>query len=209
MGYASKLGRARISATNPQAAAICDRCGFVFNHVDLGWQYDYAGTGLVNKRILVCERCDDVPQTQLKVIVLPPDPVPIINPRTQDYHRASTTFRVTSGQDTINQSTGIPVPGSDNRITEDKDFRIIENDGDYLFDPKVEEKTRITSTGDRRTTQIKDARITQKLPVKPPIPRRIAITKVRVTDKGDTRITVETDRRITEPLDTVKRPIEE
>jgi hypothetical protein len=209
MGYASKLGRARISATNPQAAAICDRCGFVFNHVDLGWQYDFAGTGLVNKRVLVCKRCDDVPQTQLKVIVLPPDPVPIINPRTQDYHGASNTFRVTSGQDKVDQFTGIPVPGSDNRITEDKDFRIIENDGDYLFDPKVEEKTRITSTGDRRTTQIKDARITQKLPVKPPMPRRIAITKVRVTDKGDTRITVETDRRITEPLDTVKRPIEE
>ena len=40
MGYASQAGRARTDASNPQAHAICDRCGFRYNHVDLRWQFE-------------------------------------------------------------------------------------------------------------------------------------------------------------------------
>ena len=43
MSYASKAGRARISSSNPQALAICDRCGLTYNHCDLNFQYDWAG----------------------------------------------------------------------------------------------------------------------------------------------------------------------
>lgn len=85
MGYASQAGRARTSSRRPQAHAICDRCGFRFNHVSLRWQFDYAGAGLVNKRALVCGPCYDKPQEQLRAIILPADPVPIVNPRTEPF----------------------------------------------------------------------------------------------------------------------------
>jgi hypothetical protein len=201
MGYASKLGRARVSASNPQAAAICDRCGFVFNHVDLKFQYDYAGAGLYNKRILVCDRCDDIPQHQLKAIVLPADPVPVINPRPQDYDLASHDYRVTTGQDTVDPVTGLTIPGSDNRITEDKDFRVIQANGDGLLRPKVIKKTRITTDMRKRITEDRNVRVTEELPINPLVPPRVFATRVRVTDTGDTRQTVEDGRRVTELME--------
>lgn len=85
MSYASRAGRARTSAGSPQAHAICDRCGFRFNRVDLSWQEDWAGTSKVNRRLLVCNRCLDKPQEQLRTIRLPADPVPVQNPRPQDF----------------------------------------------------------------------------------------------------------------------------
>ena len=129
MGYASKLGRARISSRRPQAAAICDRCGFAYSHSDLSWQYDWAGASLINKRILVCDTCNDVPNAQLRAIVVPADPVPIQNPRTQDYVAASTDYRTTQGN-TVNAQTGIPVPGGDTRITQDGDTRVTQQTGE-------------------------------------------------------------------------------
>jgi len=97
MGYASQAGRARTSAKNPQAHAICDRCGFRYNHVDLRWQFDWRGTSLQNIRLLVCNSCTDEAQQQLRAIVIPADPVPIVNPRIQDFVRAETNNRATSG----------------------------------------------------------------------------------------------------------------
>lgn len=129
MSYASRLGRARISARSPQAAAVCDRCGGVLNHADLSWQFDWAGAGLINKRLLVCGPCMDTPQQQLRSIVLPADPTPIMNPRPQDYVTASTDRRVTSGQDTVNFKTGIPVPSGDVRITQDDETRVTQQTG--------------------------------------------------------------------------------
>lgn len=123
-------GRARVSARNPRAFGICDRCGFLFNHVDLRWQHDWAGASLINKRILVCERCEDTPQQQLRAIVVPADPIPIQNPRIQDYVSASTDQRVTSGQNTVNAKTGIPVPGGDVRITQDDNTRVVQQTGE-------------------------------------------------------------------------------
>lgn len=85
MGYASKAGRAHTSVRRPQAQAVCDRCGIWTQHVKLSWQFDWAGTSLVNKRLLVCQRCMDKPQQQLRAIILPADPVPIRNPRTESF----------------------------------------------------------------------------------------------------------------------------
>ena len=85
MGYASRAGRARTSATNPQAHAICDRCGFRYNHVDLRWQFDWRGATMQNTRMLVCDTCYDQPQAQLRAIIVPADPVPIQNPRVLKY----------------------------------------------------------------------------------------------------------------------------
>lgn len=85
MSYGSQAGRARTSASSPQAHAICDRCGFRYNHVDLKWQYDWRGAQLANVRVLVCSSCTDTPQEQLRAIVLPADPTPIINARVENF----------------------------------------------------------------------------------------------------------------------------
>lgn len=121
-------GRAKVSARNPRAFGICDRCGFLYNHVNLQWQYDWAGASLINKRILVCNECNDVPQSQLRAIVVPADPVPILNPRIQDYNTAESDYRITQGN-TTNTQTGIPVPGGDTRITQNNNTRVTQEIG--------------------------------------------------------------------------------
>jgi hypothetical protein len=129
MGYASKAGRARTNPSSPAAHAICDRCGGRFNHVDLSFQYDWAGAAMIKKSILVCRTCMDRAQPQLRSIVLPADPPPIMNPRPENYANLSTDFRVTSGLNTINFKTGIPVPGGDFRITENDRNRVTQQTG--------------------------------------------------------------------------------
>jgi len=130
MGYASLSGRAKTSATNPQAHAICDRCGFRYNLVNLRWQYDWRGTSLQNIRLLVCNPCYDEPQQQLRAIVVPADPVPVANPRVQDFVTAETNNRFTSGGDTVDPTTNIPVIGGDNRITMDDNDRVTQTTGE-------------------------------------------------------------------------------
>jgi hypothetical protein len=130
MGYASQSGRARTSSKNPQAHAICDRCGFRFNHTNLSWQFDWRGASLQNTRLLVCRTCEDTPQNQLRAIVVPADPMPIQNPRVQDFVNSETNYRVTSGQDTVNAETGIPVPGGNRRSTQNNNTRVTQQTGE-------------------------------------------------------------------------------
>jgi hypothetical protein len=122
-------GRAKVNARNPEAFAICDGCGFLYQHSELRFQLQWSGNKLVNLRQLNCRRCNDIPQTQLRAIVLPADPMPIMNPRVQNYQAASTDYRATSGQNTINQRTGIPIPGNTLRITENDDYRVTQQTG--------------------------------------------------------------------------------
>jgi len=82
---ASYHGRASIDANAPRALGVCERCGFLYNLHTLKWQFDWRGTRLQNLRRLVCASCLDVPQQQLRTIVLPPDPVPVMNPRPEQY----------------------------------------------------------------------------------------------------------------------------
>lgn len=78
-------GRARVSITNPEAFGVCDRCSFLYNRVDLHYQFDWRGPNLQNLRILVCDTCMDQDQPQLKPKITPPDPRPIENPRFEPY----------------------------------------------------------------------------------------------------------------------------
>lgn len=130
MGYASRSGRARTDARNPRAFAICDRCALWYNHVDLKWQYDWAGASLINKRILVCETCYDTPQEQLRAIIVPADPVPIVNPRVEPYAWDETDRRQVSGYNTTSAATGIPIQQGDTRVT--------------TIDGNVPDQTRVT-----------------------------------------------------------------
>ncbi len=47
------------------------------------WQYEWAGTQLINIGALVCDDCLDIPQIQLKTLILPPDPPPVLNARVE------------------------------------------------------------------------------------------------------------------------------
>lgn len=119
MAYASRAGKARISSSNPQALAICDRCGFTHNHVNLQWQFDWRGSALQNTRILVCRDCLDVPQEQQRAIVVPADPVPIMNPRVENWSNAETDYRIAASVPTIDPTTGLPVYTVNQLVTQD------------------------------------------------------------------------------------------
>jgi len=45
---------------------------------------------------MVCDRCLDDPQPQLKARILPPDPVPIQNARPEQFYIDETTFLTTN-----------------------------------------------------------------------------------------------------------------
>ena len=122
-------GRARVSTRSPQAFGICDRCGFLLNHASLQWQYDWRGASIQNTRMLVCSTCLDKPQQQLRALVVPADPVPIQNPRTQDYVAASTDYRTTQGN-SIDPVTGLPIPGGSTRTTQAGDERVPQQTGE-------------------------------------------------------------------------------
>lgn len=81
MSVCGLQGRAYTDPTAPSAPGICDRCGFKYMHSDLSWQMQFGGNQLINLRILVCDRCLDTPAEFLRAIILPPDPIPILNPR--------------------------------------------------------------------------------------------------------------------------------
>lgn len=79
-------GHARVDPTAPSAFAVCDRCGKLYNHTDLSWQYDWRGPQLANLGLLVCRRtCLDKPAESRRIILLPPDPLPIANARPEQY----------------------------------------------------------------------------------------------------------------------------
>src|SRR5580693_1043134 len=77
--------RARVNPSHPEAWGTSDRDGHIRNLVDMQWQYEWAGTQLINKRILVGRDELDEPQEQLRSIKLPPDPDPIFNARPEPY----------------------------------------------------------------------------------------------------------------------------
>jgi hypothetical protein len=87
----------RVRPSDPEAAAQCDRCGRWFNLRSLNFQYEWAGTHLYNTGALVCTEggCLDVPQEQLRTIILPPDPPPVINARVPNFAYEEQTVRIT------------------------------------------------------------------------------------------------------------------
>jgi hypothetical protein len=125
MGYASQSGRARTSLKRPQAHAICDRCGARYNHADLKWQMEWRGATLQNIRVLVCDHCYDTPQENVRSIVLPADPTPIINARVQDFDLAENDYRSLSRPTVLHPIVGIPIPDNTLRVTEDCQNRTV------------------------------------------------------------------------------------
>lgn len=65
----------------PSPWAFCDRCGNCVFREELQWQLQWAGMSLVNTHLLVCPTCLDIPNDQLRTIIIGPDPVPVKDPR--------------------------------------------------------------------------------------------------------------------------------
>lgn len=112
MAYASRAGRARTSPTRPQAHAICQRCGFRVNRVDMINQPEWRGAALLPINIYVCGRCLDVPQEQLRAIVLPADPVPVLLPFPEPFLADEANLMTLTTGSTTDPTTGLPVPGT-------------------------------------------------------------------------------------------------
>ena len=98
--------------------------------MDLHWQFDWRGAALENIRILVCDRCNDTPQEQLRAIIVPADPTPVINARTQDFVAASTDYQTLSAPTVYDPATGIPIPGNTVLVNQDGQTMVTQPIGD-------------------------------------------------------------------------------
>ena len=96
----------------------------------LRFQFDWRGAALENIRILVCDRCNDTPQEQLRAIIVPADPTPVINARTQDFVAASTDYQTLSAPTVYDPATGIPIPGNTVLVNQDGQTMVTQPIGD-------------------------------------------------------------------------------
>jgi|SRR5271166_4516920 len=78
-------GHARVNSRSPQAFGVCDRCGMWYNLVNLHYQYEWRGPRLANIRLRVCPRCLDIPFIFNRPLIIPPDPIPVWDPRPQNF----------------------------------------------------------------------------------------------------------------------------
>ena len=102
-------GRARVDPRQPRSFAICDRCGFLYNHNDLNWQLEWQGVQLLNLHLLVCRTCLDIPQEQLRTVVLPPDPTPTYFARPESFFIDDTQEFESQGLVQIVAQDGTPI----------------------------------------------------------------------------------------------------
>lgn len=85
MTYRPKGKHVRINEQNPEALGICDYTGFVFNRTDLLRQLQWRGNSLVWTGLYVGRPYVDTPNEQDRPPILPPDPIPIREPRIMQF----------------------------------------------------------------------------------------------------------------------------
>ena len=90
--------RAQVDPDSPRAWAVCDRCSMLTNLNRLQWQAQWAGSKLLNLRLLVCDNCHDTPAPFLRTPILSPDPPEVLNTRArvEPLDIDFTDFRVTT-----------------------------------------------------------------------------------------------------------------
>jgi hypothetical protein len=130
-----KHGFAVVDIDNLDCFAFCDRCSMLWNHSNLRWQYEWAGTRLTNLRLLVCPNCLDKPDWQKRTIRLPPDPVPIKDPRPgTPIQDISPARAISQGPQDIDPMTGMPNnPPPILRWTQMRNTRAVQQTGDPLL----------------------------------------------------------------------------
>lgn len=128
-------GRGSVNARNPRPLAVCDRCSFVYNIDALTWQYQWSGVKLQNLRLLVCPECLDKPQPQLKTIVIPPDPMPVLNPRPEQYAVTVPSFMATETPSF--EGSDLTTESGDNLIWEDETTPLPDPNNPAIIPPQV------------------------------------------------------------------------
>jgi hypothetical protein len=106
MGWGDIAGRARTRPRAPSAFGVCDDCGEWYNLDDLKKQMEYYGPALQWTGFLKCQHCLDIPQAQLKPVILPPDPIPRYNPRPENFTAANNPAIETEGGSPIETEQG-------------------------------------------------------------------------------------------------------
>jgi len=104
-------GRAYVRKPNLEAWGSCDRCSFWYLRSELKWQYEWSATQLYNKRLLVCPICIDTPFQHFRAIIVPPDPVPVMNPRPDVYQvqQDGPTNLMDQNQELLTDTNGAPI----------------------------------------------------------------------------------------------------
>jgi hypothetical protein len=112
-----------IDTDNPEALGICDYTGFVFPRKDLVRQMEWRGEDLVWTGFYVGRPFADKPNEQNRTPILPPDPVPVLEPRPQFFSNITynTDFNIwnqdpyTWGSD-IGQMINVPALPENQRL---------------------------------------------------------------------------------------------
>ncbi len=126
MSYASRSGRARTNPTHPEAFSVCQRCGIWHNRAVLRNQMEWRGAALMPTYIFVCPECWDTPQEQLRAVVVPADPVPVLMPFVEAFYDDSNDNRMVSLSPVTDPVTGLPIPSSTIRVLEDGQQRVVQ-----------------------------------------------------------------------------------
>lgn len=115
--------QAYASQTRPEAWGQCDRCNRTYLHKNLTFQKKWQGIQLANLFVLVCWECYDKPQENIRTLIIPPDPIPIMNARPEQYSAEVPSFLMTEdrsglltedGQAIIWEITDTPNPDPNN-----------------------------------------------------------------------------------------------
>jgi hypothetical protein len=117
-------GRARVSHRDPQAFAVCDRCGFLRNLPDLHCQYEFNARNLYNTHLKVCDRCLDEPSIQNLAPKIIKDPVPVIDPRPNPHKDFCIPGPIVYGIGYSNHDFGLV----EDSVTEDDDMGTLGGD---------------------------------------------------------------------------------
>lgn len=105
---------------NPLAVAVCDGCGWWVSHSSLVKHMVYrGGTTPVWDGMLMCRKCDDVPNPapQFSRLALQPDPVPVLNPRPEVQTNSGFGYMTTETGDYANTLTDEDTWGGEYGIT--------------------------------------------------------------------------------------------
>jgi hypothetical protein len=97
MTYGTKGSHVTIDNDHPRALGICDYTGFVHLRSDLVKQMEWRGDNLVWTGFYVGKDYVDTPNEQGRPPLLPPDPVPVQDPRGMQ----TTIITWTNGQNDI------------------------------------------------------------------------------------------------------------
>lgn len=102
---------ANVNPNDPVAFAQCDRCGKWRNQPDLVSQIEWAGQHLFDIQTLVCrDTCYDIPNEQLRTIILPPDPPPVMDARPPNFnYEESGPVQSTLAENVAQSATELPV----------------------------------------------------------------------------------------------------